>query len=76
MEGLGSTILPASVAASASSLGKVEVKRLVRPAIEATVSLCVSDHLPLSEPALATRSVLLGVVDKLMRSHPQGIRPI
>jgi LysR family nitrogen assimilation transcriptional regulator len=75
-EGLGSTILPASVAASASSFGGVEVRRLVRPAIEATVSLCISDHLPLSEPALATRSVLLTVVEKLMRSHPQGIRSV
>lgn len=75
-EGLGSTILPASVAASALSFGGVEVRRLVRPAIEATVSLCVSDHLPLSEPALAMRSVLLTVVEKLMRSHPQGIRAV
>jgi LysR family nitrogen assimilation transcriptional regulator len=75
-EGLGSTILPASVAATASSFGGVEVRRLVRPAIEATVSLCVSDHLPLSEPALATRSVLLTVVEKLMRSHPQGIKAV
>jgi len=75
-EGLGSTILPASVAASASSFAGVEVRRLVRPAIEATVSLCVSAHLPLSEPALATRSVLLTVVEKLMRSHPQGIRAV
>jgi LysR family nitrogen assimilation transcriptional regulator len=75
-EGLGSTILPASVAATASSFGGVEVRRLVRPAIEATVSLCISDHLPLSEPALATRSVLLTVVEKLMRSHPQGIKAV
>jgi LysR family transcriptional regulator, nitrogen assimilation regulatory protein len=75
-EGLGSTILPASVAATASSFAGVEVRRLVRPAIEATVSLCVSDHLPLSEPALATRSVLLTVVEKLMRGHPQGIRAV
>jgi LysR family nitrogen assimilation transcriptional regulator len=76
IEGLGSTILPASVAASAASFGGVEVRRLVRPAIEATVSLCESDHLPLSEPALATRAVLLSVVEKLMRNHPQGIRAI
>ena len=74
-EGLGSAILPASVA-SASSFAGVGVRRLVRPAIEATVSLCISDHLPLSEPALATRSVLLTVVEKLMRSRPQGIRAV
>lgn len=74
MEGLGSTILPASVAASASSFAGAEVRRLVRPVIEANVSLCISDHLPLSEPALAARAVLLDIVEKLMRNHPQGIR--
>jgi LysR family nitrogen assimilation transcriptional regulator len=74
MEGLGSTILPVSVAASAASFAGAEVRRLVRPVIEATVSLCVSDHLPLSEPALAARTVLLAVIEDLMRNHPQGIR--
>jgi LysR family nitrogen assimilation transcriptional regulator len=74
MDGLGSTILPASVAAGASSFAGADIRRLARPVIEATVSLCTSDHLPLSEPALAVRSVLLDVVEKLMRKHPQGIR--
>jgi LysR family nitrogen assimilation transcriptional regulator len=74
MNGLGSTILPASVAGGTSSFVGADVRRLVRPAIEATVSLCVSDHLPLSEPALAARAVLLDVVDRMMRHHPQGIR--
>jgi LysR family nitrogen assimilation transcriptional regulator len=74
MEGLGSTILPASVASSTSSFAGADVRRLVRPVIEARVSLCVSDHLPLSEPALAARSVLLDVVKTLMRNHPHGIR--
>jgi LysR family nitrogen assimilation transcriptional regulator len=75
MAGLGSTILPASVAAGAVSFAGADVRRLVRPLIEATVSLCASDHLPLSEPALAVRSVVLDVVEKLMRNHPEGIRP-
>lgn len=74
MEGLGATILPASVAAGASSFAGAEIRRLVRPAIEATVSLCVSDHLPLSEPALAARAVVLDIVGGLMRNHPQGVR--
>ena len=75
MNGLGSTILPASVTAGTSSFLGADVRRLVRPAIEATVSLCVSDHLPLSEPAVAVRAVLLAVVERLMRNHPHGIRP-
>jgi LysR family nitrogen assimilation transcriptional regulator len=74
MDGLGSTIIPASVAAGAPSFAGANIRRLARPVIEATVSLCTSDHLPLSEPALAVRSVLLDVIEKLMRKHPQGIR--
>jgi LysR family nitrogen assimilation transcriptional regulator len=74
MDGLGSTIVPASVASGGSSFTGADIRRLARPVIEATVSLCTSDHLPLSEPAVAARSVLLDVVEKLMRQHPQGIR--
>ena len=75
LEGLGSTILPASVATETASFAGAQVRRLVRPVIEATVSLCTSDHLPLSEPALAARSVLLATVERLMRDFHQGIRP-
>jgi LysR family transcriptional regulator, nitrogen assimilation regulatory protein len=74
MDGLGSTILPNSVAKGASTFVGADVRRLVRPMMEATVSLCVSDHLPLSEPALVARSVLLDIVERLMRDHPEGIR--
>ena len=42
--------------------------------IEATVSLCVSDHLPLSEAAAATQAVLLRIVGSLMSSGQAGIR--
>ena len=62
--------LPAPRASSGPQCG-----RLVRPVIEATVSLCVSDHLPLSEPALAARAVLLAIVERLMSDHPHGMRP-
>jgi LysR family nitrogen assimilation transcriptional regulator len=76
LDGLGSTILPASVVTETASFTGVQVRPLVRPVIEATVSLCTSDHLPLSEPALAARSVLLATVERLMRTHHQGIRPV
>ncbi|MBL8588263.1 MAG: nitrogen assimilation transcriptional regulator NAC [Methylobacteriaceae bacterium] len=75
MDGLGATILPSSVAESAKSFGGAVTRRLVRPVIEATVSLCISDHLPLSEPAIAAKSVLFEVVSDLMAQHPRGIRP-
>jgi len=34
-------------------------RRLIRPAISATISLCQSDHLPLSEAALVVREIVL-----------------
>ncbi len=74
LDGLGSTILPASVVTETSGFAGAQVRALTKPVIDATVSLCVSDHLPLSEPALAARSVLLDIVGKLMSSHHQGIR--
>jgi len=76
LDGLGSTILPASVVTETSSFKGAQIRALTTPVIDATVSLCVSDHLPLSEPALAARSVLLDIVGRLMRSHHQGIRPV
>lgn len=75
IEGLGSTILPASVVTETSTFAGAQVRALTKPVIDATVSLCVSDHLPLSEPAIAVRSVLLDIVGRLMSSAHQGIRP-
>ena len=76
LEGLGSTILPASVVTDTPTFAGTQIRRLTTPVIDATVSLCVSDHLPLSEPALAARSVLLDIVSKLLSSHHAGIRSI
>ncbi len=76
LDGLGSTILPASVVSETSSFAGAQVRALTTPVIDATVSLCVSDHLPLSEPALAARSILVDIVGKLLASHHQGIRSI
>jgi LysR family nitrogen assimilation transcriptional regulator len=74
MDGLGSTILPGSVAASAAGFRGADVRPLIRPAMTATVSLCVSDHLPMSEPAIAARSVLLEIVQALIREAPFGLK--
>ncbi|AMJ61717.1 nitrogen assimilation transcriptional regulator NAC [Bosea sp. PAMC 26642] len=76
MDGLGSTILPGSVAASAAGFRGAVVRPLVRPAMTATVSLCVSDHLPMSEPAIAARSVLIEIVQELIREAPFGLKPV
>lgn len=76
LDGLGSTILPASVVTATASFAGAQVRHLTKPVIDATVSLCFSDHLPLSEPALAARAVLLDIVGKMTGSHHPGIRAV
>ena len=44
------------------------VRRVVEPTIQTTVSLCVSDHLPMSNPALAVRDILDKLVRELVES--------
>lgn len=76
LEGLGATILPASVVTETASFAGAQTRPLTTPVIDAMVSLCISDHQPLSEPALAARAVLLDVVGRLTGSQHPGIRPI
>lgn len=75
MDDLGSTILPASIQLSPNMDG-ASVRPLSHPAIEVPVCLAVSDHLPLSEPALAARSVVLKVVEEFMSKRHRGIRAV
>jgi LysR family nitrogen assimilation transcriptional regulator len=75
-EGLGATILPWSIASAIVGSDLSRVRRLTRPKIEATVSLCVSDHLPLSEPASAALAVLLQVVGDFIKSGQSGIEEV
>jgi len=74
--GLGATILPASVIRSSDSFSDMSLSGLTKPAIEATISLCVSDRLPLSEPALAARSVVLEAIGEVMHSGSSNIHPL
>lgn len=76
LDGLGSTILPASVVLETASFRGAQLHPLNKPVIDATVSLCTSDHLPLSEPALAARSVLLDIVAKMQSGQHPGIRAV
>jgi LysR family transcriptional regulator, nitrogen assimilation regulatory protein len=73
-DGLGATILPFSAAKAIAETHGTTITALTRPVIEAQVSLCISDHLPLSEAAAATKSVLLDIVKGLMSSGQPGIR--
>jgi LysR family nitrogen assimilation transcriptional regulator len=63
------------VDATQSSPG-LQVRPILRPAITTTVFFSASDHLPLSEPAKATRTVLMDVLRSLLRDAPQGIQSL
>jgi LysR family nitrogen assimilation transcriptional regulator len=64
-EGLGATILPASMAAQVTSSCDAWRCRIVEPEIAAPLALCQSDHLPLSEPAQAIKAIVLELVAQL-----------
>jgi LysR family transcriptional regulator, nitrogen assimilation regulatory protein len=63
--GLGATILPDSMAKQVVASTSAWHARIVEPSIEAPLALCQSDHLPLSEPAVAIRQILLELVREL-----------
>lgn len=57
--GLGMTILPASMAREVAEGRPAWCRRIVDPVIAAPLTLCQSDHLPLSEPAEVVKAILL-----------------
>lgn len=65
--GLGATIMPKAVAERivAESSQEIIVRPITSPVIEETLSLCISDSAPLSEPALAIKDLLLEVAATL-----------
>jgi LysR family nitrogen assimilation transcriptional regulator len=64
-DGLGATILPASMAREVVASCNAWLCRIVDPVIEAPLALCQSDHLPLSEPAQAIKEILMELVAAL-----------
>ncbi len=58
-DGLGMTILPASMAREVAEGRPSWCRRIVNPVIAAPLTLCRSDHLPLSEPAEMVKTILL-----------------
>jgi len=63
--GLGATILPGSAARVVGAACNARLSRIIDPVIEAPLSLCLSDHLPLSEPAVAVKEILMELVGDL-----------
>jgi len=62
---IGCAILPASVAGQIVVPGRSRIRPIVEPTIEDTVSLCVSDHLALSEPAAAVHAILAALASDI-----------
>jgi LysR family nitrogen assimilation transcriptional regulator len=69
LAGVGSTILPGSTAYALAASGSVCLRRIVHPAIEAPLALCLSSHLPLSAPAQAVKMIVLELVSH-WSEHP------
>jgi len=58
--GLGCTIMPKAIAERIQSESRdVVIRSIDGPEISETLSLCISDRMPLSEPAAAVRELLL-----------------
>ncbi|MER6991361.1 nitrogen assimilation transcriptional regulator NAC [Saccharopolyspora hirsuta] len=55
--GVGATVLPWSAASAIIDVQNLVARRIVEPEIEVKLSLCTSDHQPLSEPALAVQDL-------------------
>lgn len=73
--GLGSTILPWALAGSFNWPEQPTILKVVEPTIESTISLCTSDCLPMSDSAMAVRSILLDLVTGHAKSgNCEGVR--
>ena len=68
--GLGATILPAALANTFRGPDRPVVRRIDEPRIQTTVSLCVSDHLPMTEHALAVLNILQSLISELVDAQP------
>ena len=68
--GLGATIMPKAIADRIiTESSEPLICRMVSPRIEETLSLCVSDHTPLSEPAAAVKDILIELTARLKPSR-------
>ncbi|QUH02272.1 nitrogen assimilation transcriptional regulator [Saccharopolyspora erythraea] len=65
--GVGATVLPWSAASAIIDVQNLAVRRIVDPEIEVELSLCTSDHQPLSEPALAVHDLFHELIEEFDR---------
>ncbi|ATO34869.1 HTH-type transcriptional regulator GltC [Dickeya dianthicola] len=60
--GLGCTIMPESAARAMLKPANAWMAKIVAPEVLTSLSFCMSDHLPLSQPAEAVKSILLSLM--------------
>jgi len=63
--GVGATILPAALATFGSTAPPPTVRKIVKPVIEATISLCTPNHIPMSDPSKAVLEILKLQIEEL-----------
>ncbi len=62
--GLGCTIMPESAARAMLKAADAWMAKIINPDVQASLSFCMSDHLPLSQPAEAVKATLLALMSK------------
>ncbi|MEA9389274.1 nitrogen assimilation transcriptional regulator NAC [Acerihabitans sp. TG2] len=70
--GHGATVLPESAARALLGPAGAWMAKIINPGIQAPLSFCSSDHLPLSQPAQAVKKILLS----LMAERTTDNRPL
>ncbi|EHD22320.1 MULTISPECIES: nitrogen assimilation transcriptional regulator NAC [Brenneria] len=70
--GHGATVLPESAARAMLAPAGAWMAKIINPDIQAPLSFCSSDHLPLSQPAQAVKNILLS----LMAQRTPDNRPL
>ncbi|MBY4839044.1 nitrogen assimilation transcriptional regulator NAC [Pantoea sp. DY-15] len=69
--GLGTTIMPESAGRAMLKSGEAWMAKIVDPDVQVSLSFCMSDHLPLSQPAEAVKSILLSLMSRRnVENHP------
>jgi LysR family nitrogen assimilation transcriptional regulator len=65
--GVGATIVPRAIADRiALEGGAIVIKKVINPVIGEVLSLCTAEHMPLSEPAVAIRNLLVELTERLL----------
>ncbi len=60
--GLGCTIMPESAARAMLGASNAWMAKITEPNVQTSLSFCMSDHLPLSQPAEAVKTILLSLM--------------